>query len=112
MTRRSFIATLLTAAALSAGLLPQTVLADKKRQRHGKRDHEDAWSAREDGAILALPEVLALVKPQIEGEIIEIEFDTEHGSPVYEFKYVGKGGRVRGLYADAHTGAILKDKPD
>jgi uncharacterized membrane protein YkoI len=119
MTRRSFITALLATAAVSAGLFTQQARADKKRRRRGRRDrererpdHDTAWSARVDGSILALPEVLALVRPQIDGEIIEIKFDTEHGGPVYEFKYVDRGGRVRELYADARTGVILKDKPE
>jgi uncharacterized membrane protein YkoI len=112
MTRRSFISALLASAAVSAGLFTQAARADKKGKRRGKRDHENAWSAREDGSILPLPEVLGIISPQIDGEIIEIELDTEHGGPVYEFKYVDKGGRVRELYADARTGAILEDKPE
>ena len=118
MARRSFIAALLATAAMSTGLFTHVARAKKKGSRRGreyergKRDHEDAWSAREDGSILGLPEVLALIGPQIDGEIIEIEFDAEHGTPVYEFKYVDKSGRVRELYADARTGVILKDKPE
>ena len=116
MTRRSFIAAFLATAAVFAGPFTQEARADKKRRRRGRErerpDHDSAWSARVDGSILALPEVLARVSPQIDGEIIEIEFDTEHGGPVYEFKYVDRGGRVRELYADARTGVILKDKPE
>ena len=112
MTRRSFIAALLATAAVSAGLVTREARAGKKRRRRGRRDHEDAWSAREEGSILALPKVLDIVGPQIDGEIIEIKFETEHGGPVYEFTYVDRGGRVRELYADARTGAILKDKPE
>ena len=119
MTRRSFIAALLATTAISVGLNMQEARADKKRRRRGRRDHDrdrpdhdSAWSARADGSILALPEVLARVSQQIDGEIIEIELDTEHGGPVYEFKYVDRSGRVRELYADARTGAILKDKPE
>ena len=112
MTRRSFIAALLAGAAVSAGLFSHIARADKKGKRGEKPDHEDAWSARKEGSILALPEVLGIISPKIDGEIIEIELDTEHERPVYEFKYVDKGGRVRELYADARTGVILTDKPD
>ena len=111
MTRRSFIAAMMATAAVSAGLFTQA-RAGKKGKRRGKRDHDDAWSALADGSILPLPEVLGIIKPQIDGEIIEIELDSEHGNPVYEFKYVDQGGRVRELYADARTGAILEDKPE
>ena len=86
--------------------------ADKKRKGRRKGNHDDAWVARESGSILPLPEVLALVDPQIDGEIIKTEFEYEHGRPVYEFKYVDANGRVRELYADARTGVIIEDKPD
>ena len=44
--------------------------------------------------------------------IIETEFEYEDGVPVYEFKYIDRSGRVRELYVDARTGAILKDEAD
>ncbi len=110
VTRRGFVVALFT-TVLSAGLVAPIVRADEEKG-HSARDHDDAWSAREGGSILALPEVLAIVDRQIEGEIIETEFENEDGRPVYEFKYVDRNGRVRELYVDARTGIILKDKPD
>ena len=112
MTRRAFVNALLASAALAAGLVTDVARADKKRKGRGKRDHDDAWDARQGGSILPLPEVLAMVHPQIDGQIIETEFENEHGRPVYEFKYVNRNGRVRELYVDARTGVIIKDKPD
>jgi len=112
MTRRSFVTALLAFAALAARGKRDLVLADKKRKRRSERDHDDAWRARKGGSILPLPDVLAIVGPEIDGEIIETEFEYEHGRPVYEFKYVDRNGRVRELYVDARTGVILKDKSD
>ncbi len=107
MTRRGFITALLAAAAVAAVSLAQVARADKK-----KKAHDDAWSAREGGTILPLAKVLDMVRPKIDGEIIETEFENEHGRLVYEFKYVDRNGHVRELYADARTGVILMDKPD
>jgi len=112
MTRRSFVIALLASAALAVGLAAGVARADKKRRRRGRRDHDDARRAREGGVILALPEVLGIVGPQIDGEIIETDFEYEHGRPIYAFKYVDRKGRVRELYVDARTAAILKDEPD
>ena len=111
LTRRSFIVALLATAVLAAGSAMEVVRADKKKGRR-KGNHDDAWTARESGSILPLPEVLAMVGPQINGEIIKTEFEYEHGKPVYEFKYVDRNGRVRELYVDARTGVIIEDKPD
>lgn len=113
MTRRALIAGLLTATALAGGLATQAAWADKKKKRRrAGGDHDDALSAREDGSILSLSEVLAVVEPQIEGDIIETEFEYEDGLPTYEFKYVDRNGRVREVYVDARTGTILSDEPD
>ena len=108
MTRRSLIVAMLATVALAT----EAARADKKKKRRDDEDHDDALSARQDGSILPLSEVLATVDAQIDGEIIETEFDYEDGLPVYEFKYVDRRGRVRELYVGARTGVILEDKPD
>jgi len=113
ISRRSLLAVLLATAALTAGPAVEFAHADKsKKRRRKKKEQDDAWAARQDGSILPLSEVLALVGPKIRGEIIETELDYEDGQLVYEFKYVNVKGRVREVYVDARTGAILKDKPD
>ena len=112
MIRHCFIAALLAAGMAGAVLVTEVAGADKNRKGRIERDHDDVWSARRDETILALPQVLAMVGSKIDGEIIETEFEVEHGRPVYEFKYVDGKGRVRELYVDARTGAILQDKPD
>ncbi len=113
MTRRALIAGLLTATALVGGLVTEAAWADeKKKRRRVVGDHDDALSAREDGSIQSLADVLAAIEPQIEGEIIETEFGYEDGVPTYEFKYVDRNGRVREVYVDARSGAILLDERD
>lgn len=86
--------------------------ADKNRPGAREGDHDDALTALKKGEVRPLPEILVLVRPQIDGEIIETEFEYEHGRPVYEFKYVDRSGRVRELYVDARKGTIIKDKQD
>lgn len=104
MTRRGFVIAL-TATILAAGPAALVARADKKKGRSG-HDHDDARRAREGGSILALPEVLGIVDPHIDGEIIETEFENEDGRPVYEFKYVDRKGSVLNLYVDATFNAI------
>ena len=111
LTRRQLVVASFSAALLATAPLFGRALADRKRKRRDD-DHEEAFRARQGGAILPLAEVLAMVRPKIDGEIIETEFEYEHGIPVYEFKYVNSRGQVRELYADARNGAVLRDKPD
>lgn len=112
IARRTLLVGLLASTVLAFGTARDGAWADKIKQRAREGDHDDAFSAREDGTILPLAEVLAIIRPRIDGEIIETEFEYEGGRPVYEFKYVDRRGRVRELYVDARTGRILKDEPD
>lgn len=110
---RSYLVTAMLAGALAAAMpAPERAFADKKGHERGAEDHEEAFRARQGGSILSLAEVMAMILPKIDGEIIETKFEYEHGIPVYEFKYVNRQGQVRELYADARNGAVLKDKPD
>lgn len=93
------------AAVVAAGLAG----AD---ERGGERDHDNAWRAREHGSTLPLGEVLEIVGPRIDGEIIETEIEYDDGRLVYEFTYVDRGGRVRQLAVDAATGAVVEENPD
>ncbi len=112
MTRRTFVIAVIAAALLAVGLAMDLALADKKKRSAREGDHDDALTALKKGDVRPLPEILAIVRPKIDGEIIETEFEYEHGLPVYEFKYVDRRGRVRELYVDARKGTILKDEPD
>lgn len=112
MTRRTFVISVISATLLAAGLVMDAAHADKNRPGAREGDHDDALTALKKGDVRPLPEILKLVRPKIDGEIIETEFEYEHGRPVYEFKYVDKGGRVRELYVDARKGTIIRDKLD
>lgn len=112
MTRRLFATAMFAAAIVAMAPVTYGPLAESKNNGRSERDHDEALHAREDGSVLTLTQVLAIVGPKIDGEIIETEFEYEGGIPVYEFKYVNRKGQVREFYADARTGAILKDEPD
>ena len=73
---------------------------------------EQVYKHRKSKDILPFRDVLQAVRPFIKGEIIETEFEIEHGLPVYEFKYIDRTGRVREMYVNARTGKIIKDELD
>jgi uncharacterized membrane protein YkoI len=78
-------------------------------------DDDDHVLAREllrDGRILPLAEVIAGVKGQVPGQLLEVELENEHGVYVYELKILTPEGHVQEVEANAATGKILKVEDD
>jgi uncharacterized membrane protein YkoI len=69
-------------------------------------DHEQARRAVERGEALPLADIMAALEPRIDGEIVALEFEEEHGEWVYEVRYIDRAGRMVELYVDARTGTI------
>ena len=108
-SRRQFLAGLAFFACLPAW--PAEAKRGRKgRRRRGRRGHDDAYSQRKSGKILALSVILAKLQPQISGEIIDTEFEVKQGTPVYEFKVISPTGTVSEVYVNAHTGKIISRK--
>ncbi len=70
-------------------------------------DYERARKARRDGRALPLAVLLDRVRSAIDGEIIGIEFDQEHGHDVYKLKVVSPSGVLRKISVDAASGQII-----
>ena len=78
--------------------------------RAGDDDHDRVRRARERGEILPLVDILKRAEQAYPGQVIETEFDDEHGRMVYELVVLADDGRVVKLYYDARTGELLKMK--
>lgn len=76
------------------------------------RDHDAARRALERGEVRPLAEILALVTRNMEGHVIEVEFETKDARHIYEFKLLTDGGKVIEVYVDAANGEIIKVKED
>ncbi len=96
---------LLLIAALA--LAPVAAVADDD---HRKRDDIDA--AVRKGEILQLSEILKRVKPQINGRILEIEFENKKDNPVYEIYVLDLSGRRLEYEVDARTARIISFEAD
>lgn len=88
----------------AAAMQPLVASAD------GGRDHDRARAALEAGEILPLETILARVRRQHPGDVLELELEREHGRWVYEIKLLQQGGRVVKLEVDASTGEVLRDR--
>jgi len=78
----------------------------------GPGKQEQVYRHKQSKDILPFKDILKAIRPFVHGEIIETEFEIEHGLPTYEFKYIDKSGRVREMYVNAKTSKIIKDELD
>lgn len=76
----------------------------------GPQDHERARAALLAGEIRPLAEILQRVQPQLEGEMIAVELEREHGRWTYEFKLLQPDGRIVEWYVDARDATVLQRK--
>lgn len=102
--RLALIALVAMALALSARMAAWPASADE--------DHEEARGALERGEVMSLAEVLAALRPRIDGEIVATEFEREDGGWLYEIKYIDRAGRLIELHVDARTARLLKAEDD
>ncbi len=67
-----------------------------------------AREALRDGRVLPLETIVAKVARDFPGDILDVEFEEEHGRVIYEVKTITKDGRILELEYDAATGALLE----
>ena len=75
---------------------------------------DDAFNAQqirqmvEQGQILSLEAILEIHKPLIEGKLLDLSVETEHGKIIYELEFLKQNGNVVELVIDARTGDLLE----
>jgi uncharacterized membrane protein YkoI len=78
-----------------------------------EKDHDRARRAFQGGEIRSLSEILAELKPELGGEVIEVELERRRGGGYrYKFKILPSSGRMWEVHVDAATGRIIKREPD
>jgi uncharacterized membrane protein YkoI len=55
---------------------------------------------------------MATVRPELDGEVIEVELETEHGGYFYIFKVVRPKGRIVEISVDAATGKVVEKEEE
>jgi len=108
-----------TALAALAGLLVTSLSAraDQSDFRVSQKgddddDHDQARRAFREGQVRSLSDILATVKDQLGGEVIDVGFEREGSRYVYEIKVLDASGRLREVYVDAASGEIMKVEDD
>jgi len=97
------------ALALTAALCASAVQAspDRHDERH-HRDHDRARAALERGEVRPIGEILAGAARAVEGDIVEVELEREHGRWLYELKIIAPDGRVLEVLMDAATATVVE----
>jgi uncharacterized membrane protein YkoI len=73
-----------------------------------KLDADDARELKQSGKIMPLEELIARVRKDYPGQIIQIELDEEKDRFIYEIEVLNDEGVVIELELDAATGEVLK----
>lgn len=78
-------------------------------------DHDDRAEASallQQGKILPLSRILAVVQQQVPGDVVEVELDHDKRGWDYKVKVLTASGHVRKMRLNASDGTILKIKDD
>lgn len=71
------------------------------------RDHDEIRRLRSAGKILSLETIIAQHRREDpSGQLLDAELELEKGRYVYELKFLGDDGVVRGFEYDARTGEL------
>src|SRR5262245_34820537 len=86
------------------------VSADDNESRH--EEAERASRGAESGELVPLAKIVAAVREQYGGEVVETEFEFERDRPYYEFYVLQKDGRLIEIKVDARTGRNVAEETD
>jgi uncharacterized membrane protein YkoI len=71
-------------------------------------DHDRARHAFQQGQIRSLNQLMAELRSDLGGEVIEVELKNKRGTYYYKFKVLAPDGRLGELSVDAATGKIVE----
>jgi hypothetical protein len=73
-------------------------------------DPEQIRAATESGKIIPLSDVLAVVRKEVPGKILDVQVDNDRSPWLYRIKVRGQEGNVKLVTVNAETGKIMKIK--
>ncbi len=97
-------------ASIMLMALPGSAWADDESNEHENAD--EVYKGLQSGEILPLRDILIAVRKNVDGEVIETNFERRGGVPVYEIYILDKNGSRIELYVNAHTGAMIDSEED
>jgi uncharacterized membrane protein YkoI len=94
-------------AVASCLVASQVVLAGSSELRD-RGDHDRARLAFQQGQIRSLNALMAELRSDLGGEVIEVELKIKRGTYYYKFKVLAPDGRLGELSVDAATGKVVE----
>ncbi|MEZ5507946.1 MAG: PepSY domain-containing protein [Gammaproteobacteria bacterium] len=64
----------------------------------------------QEGKVMSLEALLGMHRDRLQGRILDLEMEEEHGRVIYEIKTLDAEGVVREVEVDAQTGEWLREK--
>jgi uncharacterized membrane protein YkoI len=90
--------------------LPRAAWADDESNEHENAD--EVYKGMQSGEILPLRDILAALRKNVDGQVIETKFERRGRLPVYEIYILDKNGNRIELHVDARTGGLLDTEVD
>jgi uncharacterized membrane protein YkoI len=102
--RRALLVTV--ASCLAAG--PAVGGDEPSRSVADRGNHDEARQAFQQGKIRSLSELMAQLRPELGGEVIEVELKNRRGVYYYKFKVLASNGRLGEISVDAASGKVIE----
>jgi uncharacterized membrane protein YkoI len=96
----------LTRAVLPAALISLATIATTAAREDDRERRDAVRRAVEEGDALPLSQILPKVRGKVAGDITGVEIEHERGRWRYEFRIIGRDGRVLDVHVDARSGEI------
>lgn len=108
LTRKMAVIGAVFALLIAAGATLQPVAWAKDDKSDCKHAQDCALQALKSGDIRPLPEVLAVARDKLPGEVVKIKLERDDGIWVYEIKVLTPSGKRREIEINAQTLAVIK----
>jgi uncharacterized membrane protein YkoI len=96
-------------SCLAAGHVARADSVDEQGRSIADRgNHDEARRAFQQGHIRSLSEIMAGLRPELGGEVIEVELKKKRGIYYYKFKILAANGRLGEISVDATTGKVIE----
>jgi uncharacterized membrane protein YkoI len=85
-------------------------LDEQGRSIADRGNHDEARRAFQQGQIRSLSDIVAELRPELGGEVIEVELKKMRATYYYKLKVLAPNGHLAELSVDATTGKVIESE--